>query len=290
MRRTLLAALAALLLAVPGSAQVYQGKQATPVITVDTGGTYVAPGGGGASTVTGNVASGATDTGNPVKIGCPYATSPTAVATGQRVDVNCTATGAVKIGGVSVNGDSTTGNVAFVSAPDGTPVALGTFGYILGNTGLSGYRQVSAGYADTRAADGVPAAGVVGWDGAAYRRLCTDSLGRLCRTAAFLENTASIGSSATFNGTARDAGSADRIGYSWFTCYAVAPTASATLLVQFSDDSATWTAYDTSASTALASGVPKILTYRVMARYQRCQVVNGATGQAVYVRSSYNAD
>ena len=44
----------------------------------------------------GNVASGATDSGNPVKVGGKYMSSPTVLENGQRGDVQLTTTGAVK--------------------------------------------------------------------------------------------------------------------------------------------------------------------------------------------------
>ena len=46
--------------------------------------------------VVGNVASGATDSGNPVKVGGKYMSSPTVLENGQRGDVQLTTTGAVK--------------------------------------------------------------------------------------------------------------------------------------------------------------------------------------------------
>lgn len=49
---------------------------------------------GASSTQTqGNVASGATDAGNPVKQGCVFLTAPTSVTNGQRVDSRCSAQG-----------------------------------------------------------------------------------------------------------------------------------------------------------------------------------------------------
>lgn len=62
---------------------------------------------------TGNTASGATDTGNPVKIGCVNNTTLPTVTTGQRVDCQSSVRGSIEIN--LLDGDSTT--KAIVGAP-----------------------------------------------------------------------------------------------------------------------------------------------------------------------------
>jgi hypothetical protein len=69
-----------------------------PVVTTTTTGAPL--------DVEGNVASGAADSGNPVKIGGVFNTSPPGVATGQRVDAQSDANGNLRI---RMTGSSTTG-------------------------------------------------------------------------------------------------------------------------------------------------------------------------------------
>lgn len=62
----------------------------------------VGPSGTTANQVQGNVASAATDSGNPVKVGGVYMTTPTTLTNGQRGNMQLNAEGAVRIAGSTV--------------------------------------------------------------------------------------------------------------------------------------------------------------------------------------------
>lgn len=95
-------------------------------------------GGGGAttSTVTGNVASGATDSGNAVKVGGLVNTgTPASLTTGQRGDVWLNARGAVEVGAFASAGADATGNaLALLTTQTGTPLIGGAAGFVFNGT------------------------------------------------------------------------------------------------------------------------------------------------------------
>lgn len=66
-----------------------KGTSGNPIITQAAAGTT--------NQVQGNVASAATDSGNPVKVGCAFNTTPPTLTTGQRVDAQCGARGSLDV-------------------------------------------------------------------------------------------------------------------------------------------------------------------------------------------------
>src|SRR5438105_4313851 len=82
-------------------------------LAVDSSGRLITSPTSGGETVTGNVASGATDSGNPVKIGGVFNTTQPTVTNGQRVDSQATARGSLLISagvdGSIINGTNSTG-------------------------------------------------------------------------------------------------------------------------------------------------------------------------------------
>lgn len=91
-----------------------------------------------AVTVQGNVASGATDVGNPLKIGgLVNTTAPTALATGQRTDFWTTAFGALEIAGATTTGADAVANNVMRSISGQNTAALGlllTSNYVFNGT------------------------------------------------------------------------------------------------------------------------------------------------------------
>ncbi len=90
------------------------------------------------------------------------------------------------------------------------------------------------------------------------------------------ESTTNLGSSATFTGTARDAGAT--IKYRRFVAFATSAQAG-TLNVQQSFDNATWF---TTHTAAVSAGGFQFLDAPVVARYQRVLYVNGAGAQTTF--------
>lgn len=89
----------------------------------------------GSASVSGGVASAAADSGNPVKTGGVYTTSPSAVTTGQRVNLWLDQFGnpaAASYGGGEVPVSCSTGNVAAAIATCTMPAASGKTTYISG--------------------------------------------------------------------------------------------------------------------------------------------------------------
>lgn len=141
------------------AAPVYVTGETRP-LSIDTAGALrVTTATGTASQqVQGNVASAAADSGNPVKAGCVFLTTPTSVSTGQRVDSRCTAQG---FNFVVEAADAT-------SISGTTPVASGAVsGGIVGKASagnLYGYNVVagaSAGFVLITNTTTVPADGAV---------------------------------------------------------------------------------------------------------------------------------
>ena len=88
--------------------------------------------GGGTSAVTGNVASGATDSGNPVKVGGVYLSALPTYTNGQRGDLLLSARGALAICGFGAAG------------ADG--VSNATLGFMYTQNNTSGYLSATANY------------------------------------------------------------------------------------------------------------------------------------------------
>jgi hypothetical protein len=143
MRR--LIALFAALLSVPAAAQTvpsynYPSAGTPPSVILQCSDTYTAclpttssnplktsgGGTGGSNQVEGNSASGAADTGNPVKIGgLVNTTTPTAATTGQRDDFWSTAYGALEVAGITVSGADGIANNVLRSISGQNTVAVG---------------------------------------------------------------------------------------------------------------------------------------------------------------------
>lgn len=70
-------------------------------LNVDASGALIVTGisGGSGGAVTGNVASGAADSGNPVKVGGVYNSTAPSPTTGQRVDLQANSRGSLRVGG-----------------------------------------------------------------------------------------------------------------------------------------------------------------------------------------------
>lgn len=94
-----------------GSGSVFVPK----VMVVNASGTTAT--GAAATEVQGNVASGATDSGNPAKVGCKYNLAPPSVSDGQRVDCQATLAGETRIFLTGANATGTDGvsNAALAS-------------------------------------------------------------------------------------------------------------------------------------------------------------------------------
>ena len=88
--------------------------------------------GGGTSAVTGNVASGATDSGNPVKVGGVYLSALPTYTTGQRGDLLLSSRGALTVCGHGAAG------------ADG--VSNGTLGFMYAQNNTAGYLSATADY------------------------------------------------------------------------------------------------------------------------------------------------
>ncbi len=132
---------------------------------------------------------------------------------------------------------------------------------------------------------------VAGSDGTNARAIRTDTSGNIAnyetrRTVFQNETTTSLGASATFTGTSRDAGVAAGASYwgSYFSGFFLANQVG-TAYIEGSNDNATWYII---ATAPIAVSTPLILQVPVMTRYHRVRVVNGAAAQtSFFVNSSY---
>lgn len=133
----------------------------------------------GAAYFVGNVASGAADSGNPVKVGGKYNATPPTLTDGNRGDVQVDSRGNVRM--------SIVGGNAAVPAVVGNP---GTDGYAaLDGPWVNGQLQMFNGstwdrartiaIGDGAASTGIHAAGLIGYNGSTYDRLRTANTGIL---------------------------------------------------------------------------------------------------------------
>lgn len=133
-----------------------------PVLVTDTGQLQVSPTAGatgtGAQQVQGTAASAATDSGNPVKVGCVFLTTPTTVATGQRVDMRCTNQGFQYVVQAADAGSLSGVAPAVTAAVGGGQVVKASGGNLYGLNVVSG---ASAGYVLVTNTTTVPADGAV---------------------------------------------------------------------------------------------------------------------------------
>lgn len=116
----------------------------------------------------GNAASGATDSGNPVKIGGPFLTTQPTVTTGQRVDAQFTNRGELF---VSLNGSGAADTDADTKAPANRTSVFNRPLYFNGTTWDRARSVVVGGMALT----GVPPAALMGYDGSTLRQINTAS-------------------------------------------------------------------------------------------------------------------
>lgn len=68
----------------------------------------------------GNVASGASDSGNPIKVGGVFNTTPPTFTTGQRGDIQISSRGSITVAGSSAIGSAPLNNPVFIAGYDGT--------------------------------------------------------------------------------------------------------------------------------------------------------------------------
>lgn len=110
------------------------------VTLTDGAGNLVSIGGGtgGSTQVEGTVASGATDSGNPVKVGGVYNTTISALTAGQRSDLQVTSRGSLKIVNTASDGLTQQGFLATpsdASANTGANLSsTGAFGFVFNGT------------------------------------------------------------------------------------------------------------------------------------------------------------
>lgn len=190
MKRTLLALL---LLASPALGQQATVTTSPPTydngvrvpLQADANGNLKVVGATGASstTVQGNVASGAADSGNPVKIGCVEATaSYTTQGNGQREDCHMVNGGiVVSVGGSPVTVDSAFSNYMFLGGNPGNvsqTVPLGVVPQVYDGTALKAQRMVTNGANTT--GTGITAAGLMAqFDDASIQAITENSFGNL---------------------------------------------------------------------------------------------------------------
>lgn len=131
------------------------------------------------ATAAGDVASGATDSGNPVKAGAVYESTPVTYTTGQRTTLHTGTRGSLAVQ-LSLPDSSTA--VSFSGAADGTanPSVASRFEVINRNTlynGTTWDRMYSASAVAGTTGTGLLGAGILGFDGTNYQRLKTDTSG-----------------------------------------------------------------------------------------------------------------
>ena len=105
-------------------------------------------GGALAVTSTGGVAGGATDSGNPVKVGCVYNTTPPTYTNGQRTDCQAGTRGAINVSIWSIDGTAVANASALNVDATSTSVAglrTGAFGHVYNGTSWDRLRGNTAG-------------------------------------------------------------------------------------------------------------------------------------------------
>lgn len=131
---------------------------------------------GGSGTVVGNVASGAADLGGPVKVGGrASATIPTAVTTGQRVDLWLGVRGSLAVGSTLDSGADARGNSAlggFVDTNTGNPVPLQTAAYAYNGNTVNSWDRVRSNSDNTLLASAARTATIQSADQTNYNGNC----------------------------------------------------------------------------------------------------------------------
>lgn len=214
--------------------------------------------------VVGNVASGATDSGAPVKTGCiANGSIPTAVTAGQRVNNWC-----------DVNGGEVS-TLRIIGAAPGT--AQGNLGFLV----------------DYGTAPRAIAMAPFYFDGTTQQAARGDTSGMFIGASQFwTESTAALAASATLTGTLRaNGGAAGGVGsrFAFFTASAFSDVAGGTLYVDVTVDAGT--TWRQVGSAALVAGSSVTLKVPVTAAGYRGRVVNGTTAQgAALVTTSYSVN
>ena len=230
------------------------GKPTT--IRVNDDGTLLVGGGSGAASnqVQGNVASGAPDVGNPVKVGGEFLTTLPTLTSGQRGDMMLTSRSelivSLSAAGSTVLARANNSDAASVSA---TSNNLGTYAY---NSLFNGTT----------------------WD-----RARGNTAGSFVeRTAFFAETATALAAAATLTGATRDnTGVAGGVGTRYKNFVAEVFTDQAgTLYIDKSTDGITWRQ---AATAAVTGGVNAQLSVIMTVRYYRMRYVNGATTQTVFL-------
>jgi hypothetical protein len=151
--------------AAPGNGAMLYGLDSSnlahPLHTDGNGYLQVVRGGDLTPTVTGNVAAGQTDAGNPIKIGCYVSTAnPTAYGDGYRQNVRCGSTGSVATFLTDVNGNSVLGSTAADATANPNGYNTRSFGFTF--NGTSWDRQRDANTTNGTTGTGLLGAGVLG--------------------------------------------------------------------------------------------------------------------------------
>lgn len=216
-----------------------------------------AGGGSGATAgqVQGNVASGAADVGNPVKMGGRYNASSPTYTNGQRGDLQIDANGNLE---VTLFLPGNLPNAA--GATNADAVAVSTTATRLGTTGFN--------YV---------------FNGTTWDRQRGNAAGTFVeRTQIFSETATALAASATLTGASRDtAAVAGGVGTRFKNFIAeVFTDQPGTLFIDKSTDNTTWRQ---AATLAVAAGVNATLEAKITCRYYRLRYVNGATVQTVFL-------
>lgn len=139
--------------------------------TIDTNGNLCSLlGAASTAIVTGNVASGATDSGNPVKVGGPFLTASPTVTNGQRVDWQFSANGdgSVAVQGTSLApGDGNSNTALLLANKSGTAVKVLNWAQVYNGTTWDKQRSVGVGDAGST---GITAAGQYIFNGTTWDR------------------------------------------------------------------------------------------------------------------------
>lgn len=163
----------------PAGATVVAGSDGTNTRTIRTGsdGRIVLDSASRAG-VTGDLAPGISDSGNPVKVGgYASAAAPSAVADGQRQNAWFGRNGQMIVGGQGTSGADGITQLSSVTEPGGGSRPLWTVGGFYNGTGYD--RMYGANAASGTTGTGLLGVGNLGFDGNAWRAMLTDTNGVL---------------------------------------------------------------------------------------------------------------
>jgi hypothetical protein len=204
----------------------------------------------------GNVANGATDAGNPLKIGGQANNAvPAAVTSGQRVNQWYTLNGAAVVS----NGQQVT-------------IADGDNGTAIYGTGFSG------GLSPLAIKNTV-------FNGTTWDRQRGDAIGTyLNATSTFMDTTTALAANATYNLASRNFGQAGGSRYC-FLVYDIYTDQAGTLFLERSSDFSNWRPANGINGTACAAGQSTVVKLPATVQYYRGRFVNGSTAQTSFMIS-----